>query len=210
MGYGARMTTATTTSFGGLHIRYDDRVLTPRAWTEAQSRWAADLAQAAPDGAALELCTGAGHIGLLLAALSDRRVVAVDVDPVAGELASANAAAAGLADRFEVRVGPMDEVLDPHERFGLVVADPPWVTRSATGRYPDDPVLAIDGGDDGLDVARTCLAVADRHLLPGGSLLLQLGTGDQADALGPALPARLERRELRTFPRGVLVHLRAE
>ena len=161
-------------------------------------------------GKALELCTGAGHIGLLFAALSDRHVVAVDVDPVAGELARGNAAAAGLADRFEVRVARMDHALEPQERFGLVVADPPYVPRSDTGRYPEDPVLAIDGGDDGLDVARTCLEVAARHLLPGGSLVLQLATRDQAAALGEGLPERLRCRELRPCTRGVLVHLVAQ
>jgi len=200
----------TTTTFGGLRIRYDERVLEPRPWTGAQSRWAADLVPTVPEGDALELCTGAGHIGLLFAALSRRHVVAVDVDPVAGEFARANAAAAGLAGRFEVRVGPMEEALQPDERFALVLADPPWVPRSTTGRYPEDPVRAIDGGDDGLDVARACLAVTDRHLLPGGSLLLQLGTADQADALLPALPGRLRRREVRVCARGVLVHLRAD
>ena len=50
----------------------------------------------------------------------------------------------------------MDVVLDPHERFAVVIADPPWVPRADTGRYPEDPVLAIDGGDDGLDLARAC------------------------------------------------------
>jgi len=198
---------ATSMPFGGLRIRYDDRVLRPRAWTEAQSRWAAELVEDAPGDDVLELCTGAGHIGLLLAALTGRRVVAVDLDPVAGDYASRNAVSAGLADRFVVRVGPMETVLWPEERFGLVVADPPWVPRAETGRHPDDPLLAIDGGHDGLAVARLCLTMAARHLLPGGSVVLQLGTEQQADRLADELPLGLERRELRTCPGGVLVHL---
>jgi release factor glutamine methyltransferase len=94
-----------------------------------------------------------------------------------------NAAAAGLADRVEVREGRMDEVVSDHERFALVIADPPWVPRADVERYPEDPRIAIDGGDDGLDLAWTCLEVAARHLRPGGSLLLQLGTVEQVDAL---------------------------
>ncbi|WP_432476138.1 methyltransferase [Nocardioides sp. GXQ0305] len=193
--------------FDDLTIHYDARILRPRPWTAEQARWAAELAVDAPAGDALELCTGAGHIGLLLAALSGRHVVAVDVDPVAGEYARANARRSGLTDRFAVRVGRMDAVLDTEERFGVVIADPPWVPRGETGRYPEDPLLAIDGGSDGLEVARGCLAVAERHLLPGGSLVLQLGTEAQAGLLVDALPERLRHREMRTCPGGVLLHL---
>ena len=198
------MITAASMTFGGLTIRYDERILRPRPWTEEQARWAAELADGLP-GDVLELCTGAGHIGLLLAALSGRRVVAVDVDPVAGDFALRNAVAAGLSGRFEVRVGALETALWPEERFGLVVADPPWVPRGETARFPDDPVLAIDGGHDVQAVARLCLAVAARHVRPGGAVLLQLGTETQADAL--ELPRGLERRELRTCPGGVLLHL---
>jgi methylase of polypeptide subunit release factors len=72
--------------FEGLEIRTDARVLTPRAWTAAQARWAAELARTAPAGPILELCSGAGHIWLLAARLSGRALVAVDVNPVAGSL----------------------------------------------------------------------------------------------------------------------------
>ncbi len=200
----------TTTTFGGLTIRHDERVLEPRPWTQAQSRWAAHLVAQAPEQSALELCTGAGHIGLLLAALSGVRVVAVDVDPVAGEFARANAEEAGLAEHFEVRVGPMDRVLGDDELFGVVVADPPWVPRGETGRFPEDPLLAIDGGDDGLDLARLCLDVSARHLLPGGHLVLQLGSEAQAEALCADLPDDLSRQEVRTCEGGVLVHVRSD
>ena len=61
-------------AFGGLTIAYDDRVLRPREWTTAQSDWAAELMVTAPGGPVLELCSGAGHIGLLAVAASGRRL----------------------------------------------------------------------------------------------------------------------------------------
>lgn len=201
-----------TTTFGSLEITFDRRVLRPRPWTAAQSDWAAELLADAPAGDVLELCTGAGHIGLLAVVGSpSRRLVAVDANPVAAEFATANAAAAGLADRVDVRLGQLDEVLGADERFALVVADPPWVRRADTGHYPEDPVLAIDGGADGLDVARLCLEVVERHLLPGGSAVLQLGNTGQAESLGAWVKARgtLALGEVREFERGVLARLDA-
>jgi release factor glutamine methyltransferase len=196
-------------AFGELTITFDDRVLRPRPWTAAQSRWAAELIGSAPEGPVLELCAGAGQIGLLAVALAPRRLVCVDLNPAACELTRRNAQAAGLGHLVEVREGRIDEVLAPDEQFAVVVADPPWVPRADTGRFPEDPLLAIDGGDDGLEVAWACVAAASRHLLPGGSAVLQLGTREQAAAVeaGLARYGDLVVVEVRDEERGVLVRL---
>ncbi len=178
------MAVAKSMTFGHLQIAYDDRVLEPRTWTTLQSEWAASLLDRAPAGRVLELCAGAGHIGLLAVAASDRELVCVDLNPVACEFTRENARAAGLDHRVEVREGRIRDVLGPDERFALVVADPPWVPSAGVGRFPEDPLIAIDGGDTGLDVARECVDAVVAHLLPGGSALLQLGTAEQAAEVG--------------------------
>lgn len=185
-----------TIRFGGLDVAYDHRVLRPRPWTAAQSHWAAGLLAHAPAGPVLELCAGAGHIGLLAVAGTDRRLVAVDANPTACAFARRNAEAAGLADRVEVRHAVLEDALAPDERFPVILADPPWVPTQRTGDHPEDPVFAIDGGRDGLGVALRCLQVAREHLHPDGVLLLQLGTLAQAD--------EVERR-LRDGATGLLV-----
>ena len=101
------------TPFGSLTIAFDDRVLRPRGWTTAQSEWAAELMLTAPGGPVLELCSGAGHIGLLAVAGSGRSLVCVDANPVACDYARANALQAGLAELVEVR-----ESLEPVEDLG--------------------------------------------------------------------------------------------
>ncbi len=200
-----------TCEFGPLRISYDDRVLEPRPWTLAQSEWAAELAADAPDGPLLELCTGAGHIGLAAALLTGRRAVLVDADEAACEFALRNAVAAGIADRVEVRHGPMDAVLNTDELFAVVLADPPYIPSSETAVFPEDPLRAIDGGDDGLDLARLCLEVAAGHVLPGGPVVLQLRDAGQAEVLVGGGLDKLDQRtglvrlDQRTFPRGVLV-----
>jgi methylase of polypeptide subunit release factors len=198
------------TSFGGLTIAHDHRVLTPRRWTLQQSRWALELLQELPDGPVLELCCGAGQIGLVVAAGTTRQLVCVDADPVAARYTLDNAVAAGLQDRVEMRLRPLRDALENGETFPLILADPPWVTREEVGRFPDDPVTAIDGGPaGGLDVARECLHVIGKHLTSEGRALLQLGSSRQVEALAAEIDdAGLRVTATRAFgDRGVLVLL---
>jgi release factor glutamine methyltransferase len=172
--------------FGPIDVEFDTRVLRPREWTLMQSEWAAELARSAAPGPILELCAGAGHIGTAAAVLSGRDLVQVELDPVAASLAERNAARNGV--RTEVRVGRLQDVLGVGELFPLVIADPPYLPSAETDEWPDDPVLAIDGGPDGLDLQRACLTVAACHLAPGGTLLLQVAGADQARAIATELP----------------------
>jgi methylase of polypeptide subunit release factors len=214
-GYGAHLMDddrTQWTDYGGLRIAFDDRVLEPRQWTTAQAHWAADLMRST-DGPVLELCAGVGHIGLLAVVGSPRTLVLVDRDETACDYARRNAAEARPDGTWEIRCGRVDEVVAPHEQFAGVIADPPWVPSDATGRFPEDPLTAIDGGPDGLDVAWSCIEVAARHLGDQGWLLLQLGTTHQVDAVADRLSEAPELGlgvgELREYgDRGVLVELR--
>lgn len=171
--------TVRTLTFGPVRIEFDGRVLEPRPWTLAQSRIAADLLRDEPPGPVLELGCGAGQIGLATAALGGRGLVQVDDSPDACRWARHNAAANRLA--ADVRHASMDLALHADERFALVLADPPYVPTRDVTRYPDDPPHAIDGGTDGLDGVRTCLAVARRYGRSGAPVVLQLRGPAQAD-----------------------------
>lgn len=201
-----------STDFGGLRIDYDDTMLRPRPWTLAQSRWAAELLAepSTPAGPVLELCAGAGHLGLVAVQRFGRRLVAVEQNPSACTHLERNAARAGLEELVDVRQGVVATALDEEERFALVLADPPWVETARVSAFPEDPVHTIDGGATGLDIARDCLVVVARHLLDGGSAILQLGSAAQLDALDLAGHPRLRVVELREFgARGVLVRVDA-
>jgi release factor glutamine methyltransferase len=196
--------------FHGLRIEYDGRVLEPRPWTAAQSRWAAELIRAAPPGPVLELCAGAGHIGLLAVSLAPRPLVCVDADAVACDFLRRNAAAAGVD--VDVREGMMDAVLDDHEEFAVIVADPPWVPTAEVRRFPADPVFAIDGGADGLALVRSCLDVIHQHLAFDGSALLQVGPLDQAQRVADLVEGYgdLTVAAVRGYERGALLQIDRE
>jgi methylase of polypeptide subunit release factors len=169
-----------TTRFGPLVVSYDERVIEPRPWTEAQSRWAAEIADVAPPGPMLELCAGAGHIGLLAALLTGRDLVQVEADPVAAHFSQVNAVRAGIAEQVTIRCCDLEEALGPDESFAIVMADPPYLPTDQVDRWPADPPTAIDGGADGLRLVRSCLAIIERHLVGGGTGILQVWGERQA------------------------------
>ena len=84
-------------------VEYDERVLRPGRGRCCRARGRPSSPAAAEPGPLLELCAGAGHIGLAAAVLADRDLVQVEADPVAARFASANAARAGWGARVEVR-----------------------------------------------------------------------------------------------------------
>jgi release factor glutamine methyltransferase len=196
--------------FGGLSITGAPSVLPVRAWTAAQSLWASQLVRGRPDGPILELCGGSAHIGLLAAVLSGRPLVTVDINPDAADCARENAHRAGLAHLVDIRCAGLESALEDDETYPLIIADPPWVPHAEIGRYPEDPPLAIDGGADGMRLARICLRLIDRHLGAEGAAVLQLGSDEQVDQLRQEIAAEgrgLVVAESRRFPRGVLVLL---
>lgn len=183
-----RTSAATSTvPFGPIDVEYDEHVLTPRPWTLAQSQWACDLLTELPPGQVLELCSGAGQIGQVVAARTGRGLVQIDACFRACEMARRNAVAAGVV--ADVRCRDLRAGLHTEERFVLVIADPPYIPTADVGQFPDDPGHAIEGGSDGLDVARRCVAVAAAHLQRGGLLLVQLWHTEQARELGIEIDA---------------------
>ncbi len=168
------------TTFAGRRLQIGPGVYVPRAQTEELAARAAALLP--PGGRALDLCTGCGAVAShLTAAVRDVRVVGIDIDPVAASWARRNGVAALVADLAAPVRG----------RFDLVTAVPPYVPTDAVRLLPPDvvrhePRRALDGGDDGLDIARRVVAAAARVLRPGGWLVIELG-GDQDAALRPDL-----------------------
>jgi release factor glutamine methyltransferase len=171
--------------FGPLTIAFDERVLEPRRWTVLQSEWAAELSAHLPSGPILELCAGAGQIGLLTARLTGRPLIQVESCPIAAAFATRNAHHAGIHD-YEMRVTSITSATFAGESFPLIVADPPYLPSSDITQFPDDPAHAIDGGPDGMRFLRECIAVAATHLSDGGAMLLQVRGQAQADLVRAA------------------------
>ncbi len=180
--------------FYGREFAVGPDVLIPRPETESLVE--AALARLPPEGAGaaiLDLGTGCGAIAVTLACERPRaRLTATDASAGALEVARANAAAHGCAERIELLRGAWYAPLEGR-RFDLIACNPPYVARGdphlAQGDLRFEPPYALtDGSPDGLDSIRAVIAGAPAHLNPGGSLLLEHGY-DQAAAVAALLAA---------------------
>lgn len=173
--------------FWGLPLYVDDTVLVPRPDTETVVEVArsARTDRSAPCRV-LDLCTGTGAIAIALAKeLREARVIATDVSDPAVALARRNAERNGFADRVEVRRGDLWGAV-VGERFDLIVSNPPYIASAVIPTLGTEvrrePMLALDGGVDGLAFYDRICAGGLAHLEPGGALVVEHGF-DQADAV---------------------------
>lgn len=176
--------------FWSLPFRLSPETLVPRPETETLVAAVLDLLGAEGRRNAplrlVDLGTGSGAI--LLALLSELPAAhGVGIDLAAGALAvaSGNAARLGLAERAAfVRASWLDAVSGPVD---VIVANPPYIESAAIAGLPPevarfDPLLALDGGPDGLDPFRAIVADSPRVLAPDGWLAVEVGAG-QAEAV---------------------------
>ncbi|HJD14405.1 MAG TPA: peptide chain release factor N(5)-glutamine methyltransferase [Candidatus Ruminococcus avistercoris] len=171
-----------TCDFMGLTFQVNDQVLIPRQDTETLVESA--LSRLKEGDRALDLCTGSGCIILSLEKLAPGiRGLGADISAAALAVAKRNRDSLGLesdfcrSDLFEGIEGVFD----------MIVSNPPYI---ASGKIPGlmeevrgfEPLLALDGGADGLDFYRRIIKDARDFLKPGGWLGLEIGY-DQREAV---------------------------
>jgi release factor glutamine methyltransferase len=175
--------------FYSLPFKVDRSVLIPRPETELL----VDEVLARRPGSILDMGTGSGNIAIAVKYhLRDCSVIACDASAEA--LAAATTNAREILGAHDVRFvqsrffeglrrsglerleGPPD--LTGALRFDLIVSNPPYIARGALGSLQREvrdyePLLALDGGEDGLDAYRAILSGAREYLSPGGRVILE-------------------------------------
>jgi release factor glutamine methyltransferase len=196
--------------FCGLRITVEPDVFVPRRRTEFLVRQAVGLVRrrkAAPDRAAgppvtVDLCCGSGAVGAALAALLEPHLGrvelhATDIDPVAAHCARRNLEQwAG-----QVHEGDLYKPLPAsiRGRIDVLTANAPYVPSSAVGMMPPEarlhePLAALDGGTDGVDVQRRIAAGAIEWLAPGGYLLIETSERQAPQTVAAVAAGRLSPR----------------
>jgi release factor glutamine methyltransferase len=157
------------------HVAAD--VLIPRPETELLIENALGFLRSHPK---VKLCadigTGSGCIAISLALeIPDLQVIAVDISPSAIDVARENTRKHGIEDRVTLIVSDLLQSFDFH--FALICANLPYIPSERLQRLAvaeREPVLALDGGMDGLAVIRRLTHELPQWLLPGGRALLEV------------------------------------
>jgi release factor glutamine methyltransferase len=172
--------------FYGLAFSVTPDVLIPRPETEAlvdvTLEWA--QARALPTPRIIDVGTGSGAIAVALAVkLPQACIVAADISWEALVIARANAQRHGVAERLSFVLADLLEGLAGP--FDAIAANLPYINREElaaleVGRW--EPLVALDGGPDGLDMVRRLLQQAPSRIAPGGLLVLEIGSDQGARA----------------------------
>lgn len=177
--------------FYGRMFGVDARVLVPRPETELALEWAVRHLRAIgrENGTAADVGTGSGAIAVTLACeLPDLGVFATDVSADALDVARHNAARNDVFQHVTFLRGDLAEPLRPYAPFDCLVANLPYVPTAECAAAPDpvafEPILARDGGPDGLSLYRRFVAELPRLVAPRGIAILEA-----APANAPALEA---------------------
>jgi len=167
--------------FYGLDFQVNPAVLVPRPDTETLVE--AALKQLTVKNQplhVLDLCTGCGAAAIALKhAMPELEVWAADISAEALEVAQANAVRLLPDETIHFCCGNLFDSLSNEQQspFSLIISNPPYIpTAEIAGLSSEvrgEPMLALDGGSDGLDIIRSIISRAPEFLCSSGSLLLE-------------------------------------
>lgn len=135
---------------------------------------------------ALDVGTGSGCLALAgTKHHKGARFLATDLSVEALAVAEANAQALGLADRITFRSGNLYEPASDSGPFDAIVSNPPYIATAEIATLEPgvrlyEPHSALDGGEDGLRIVARLIAGAPERLKPGGHLILEIGSAQEA------------------------------
>ncbi len=172
-------------AFYDLEFAVTPDVLIPRPETEHLIESALQWARGRRDWRLVDVGTGSGAIAVTLAVhLPEARVWAVDVSAAALDVARQNAIRHGVADRITlVRGDLLEPLIVADQHVDLIAANLPYIASDELKTLPvaqHEPLLALDGGADGLDLIRRLLVQAPRVLAQDGLLLMEIAAGQGA------------------------------
>ena len=170
--------------FCGQDFEVTHDVLIPRPETELLCEWAAEKMTGNGSPRILDMCCGSGCIGITLKLRLPFSVVMLsDLSCAAADVARKNADR--LSADVSVRTGNLFENIEVRD-FDLIVSNPPYIPGEECLHLQEEvkrePIMALDGGNDGLAYYRQICSDAHGYLRDGGILMFELGDG-QHDAV---------------------------
>ncbi len=127
----------------------------------------------------LDIGTGSGCIIIsLIINLKNSKGIGVDISKKAVQVARKNASKYQISNRIKFKTKSIDNLFD--KRFDLIVSNPPYIEKKAIKNLSEDikrfePRMALDGGNDGLDLIKKVIYKSKEILKVNGTLALEIG-----------------------------------
>lgn len=166
--------------FYGLQFQVTPDVLIPRPETEILVEAAINELKDLKSSRFLEIGVGSGCISVaVLKNVPNAKAWGVDVSEKALEMASRNAIDLEVSKRIDLHLSNVFSQVSENA-FDLIVSNPPYVPEVEIETLQEEvrkfePLIALSGGEDGLEIIRTIAARAPQHLRPKGLLLMEIG-----------------------------------
>ncbi|MEK6558019.1 MAG: peptide chain release factor N(5)-glutamine methyltransferase [Candidatus Margulisiibacteriota bacterium] len=167
-----------SSEFLGLRFHVNDQVLIPRPETELLAELALKYLKSHPTATVVDIGTGSGVLAITAkTSFPGCTVWATDLSPGALVIAQQNAAEHGAEIRFEEGFFPRSLLAGFTD--GLILSNPPYIRTADIQRLEPEvreyePLLALDGGEDGLWVIRQIIGLVAR-LKPAPALMMEIG-----------------------------------
>jgi release factor glutamine methyltransferase len=174
--------------FYSLELEVNRSVLIPRPDTETVVEESLRLMKEMAEPAVLDVGTGSGAIAIAVAKYcKTAKVTAIDISAAALEVAARNAARHDVAGRVRFVQGDLFSPLPAGEKFDFVLSNPPYIPHDDVAKLPAgvrdyEPHQALDGGPTGLEVLGRLVKEAPERLQPGGYLIVEIGSPQEAPA----------------------------
>lgn len=167
------------TEFFGLRLTVNKHTLIPRQETELLVEQVVACANQQKAERVLDLCTGSGAIGLSVAKHTKAQVMLADISKQALRVAKQNAKQNHINNVLFVQSDLFEDITN---KFDMIVSNPPYIkTKELQTLEPSvkdwEPMLALDGKQDGLYFYKQIAKLAPKHLKEGGVLWLEVGAG---------------------------------
>ncbi len=175
--------------FWGLPFTVTPAVLDPRPDSETLVDAALKHFERSAPSRILDLGTGSGCLIIsLLHEWGEARGVAVDISEEALAIAERNAADNRVAERLSFRRGNWLDGFESNAQFDLVISNPPYIPRADLANLDADvlhydPILALEGGIDGLDSYKSIFLNLHKHIEKAGIALFEIGIGQHDDVV---------------------------
>ena len=173
--------------FMGMNFLVTKDVLIPQPDTEILVEEAINIAKYIENPIILDLCTGSGAIAISIAKnIQNAKIIATDISRQALDIARRNAKFNGTLNSIDFKESNMFDKLKGM-KFDIIVSNPPYIRRTDIKTLPKDvqnePIIALDGGKDGLDFYRIIAENAAKYLNKHGFLCLEIGFDQKKDVL---------------------------